>query len=210
MTIDALVRFLQLSLLMMGCAVLATAVPVPDGDPQALVHSTIEQLREAVRRERDSIERNPAAVIALVDKYLVPHIDMRMAARLIMGKHWRTASEAQRQAFTSAFQELLLRTYAVHARDYADAEIDYLSTLPVDENGTRVEVRTRVIRPGKPPARVDYRMVAANGAWKAFDAVINGISIVSTFRAGINEEIRHYGIDGLIERLTAKNQQPML
>lgn len=173
-------------------------------DAQSLVRATIDQLRDAMQRDGAEIERNPAHAVSLVDTLVGPHVDTQLAGKLIMGKHWRSATAAQREEFIAGFRRLLLRTYAVHVRDYAVADIEYLSVSPLGEDDTRVLVRTRVQRAGKPPAEVGYRMIRSAGEWRVFDAVVNGISIVATLRATIDSEIVKYGIDGLISRLADK------
>ena len=47
----------------------------------------------------------------LVDEILLPHFDTDYAARLVLGKHWRTATPEQRKRFIDAFYQSLLRNY---------------------------------------------------------------------------------------------------
>ncbi len=203
-------HWLWLGLLCAAIACTAFASRPARQEAEALVHSTIEDIRAAVKRDEQTLAEHPEHAIELVDQYVGPHVAAELAGRLILGRHWRAASEGQREAFVAAFRTLLLRTYAVHVGDYADANVEYLTTADLADDGSRVQVRTRVMRPGKPPAAVDYRLVAMGGRWKVFDAVVNGVSVVSTFRSAIDGEIREYGIDGLISRLEQKNQQPLL
>ncbi|MGQ0657116.1 MAG: MlaC/ttg2D family ABC transporter substrate-binding protein [Chromatiales bacterium] len=212
-----MVRFvvLRLLLLMAGSIALATAATAAtadtdgSGDPQALVRAKIEELRAAVLRDEALIGSDPNQAIVLVDQIVSPHVDTARSGRLILGKHWRNATTTQRQQFIDNFRRLLLRTYAVHVSDYADAEIVYLPSSQASTDGNLAVVRTRVTRGGKPPANVDYRMYQTEDGWKVFDVVVNGISIVVTFRSAIDAEIQQYGIDGLIARLIAKNQKPL-
>jgi ABC-type transporter MlaC component len=37
---------------------------------------------------------------ALVDKHLLPYFDVDYSARLVLGKYWRTATEAQQRSST--------------------------------------------------------------------------------------------------------------
>jgi phospholipid transport system substrate-binding protein len=65
------------------------------------------------------------------------------------------------------------------------------------------------VHQGKPPVRIDYRLHQKEGTWKVYDVIAEGISIVATFRAAVNAEVKKYGIDGLIARLNAKNARPL-
>jgi len=89
----------------------------------------------------------------------------------------------------------------VHVTDYLTAQVAVLSAAPGGAEGNLLQVRTRVTRSGKPASAVDYRLIARDDGWKVFDAVIQGVSLVSTLRAAVGEEIRRNGIDGLNARL---------
>jgi phospholipid transport system substrate-binding protein len=194
-----------------GFILSASAMAAPDatGDPQTLVRDTIEQLRAAVLENQAEIDRDPNRAIAVVDRIVSPHVDTTRSAKLILGHHWRDATPTQRQQFTDNYKRLLLRTYAVHVSDYTDVNVAYLPTIQSTNDGVQVVVRTRVSRPAREPANVDYRMIRTDAGWKVYDVVANGISIVLSFRSAVNEEIQQFGIDGLISRLAEKVQKPL-
>jgi len=202
-------RLSHLIALAIACLAHATAATEAAGDPQELVRTTIETLRAAVLRDKAVIDSDPNHAIVLVDRIVSPHVDTGRAGKLILGKHWRNATPTQRQQFVENFQRLLLRAYAVHVSDYADVEVVYLPTIEASSDRKLMVVRTRVTQAGKPPANVDYRVSETSDGWKVFDVVVNGISIVATFRATVDAEIQQYGLDGLIARLAAKVQKPL-
>jgi phospholipid transport system substrate-binding protein len=179
------------------------AAPTPDAG-KALIKTTIEEVRSALAADPAlSRGERPEEVAAIVEELVLPHVDTRMSGRLILGQHWRDATPAQRERFIAGYRELLLRTYATHATDYLAAQVAVLSAAPAGREGQVLQVRTRVTRPGKPVASVDYRMVARGGEWKVFDAVVQGVSLVSTLRTAVAQEIRQLGIDGLNDKLQA-------
>ncbi|MCC6713889.1 MAG: ABC transporter substrate-binding protein [Gammaproteobacteria bacterium] len=204
-----LARPILLALLCSTAWVGAAAESVGNDDPQALVRDTIEKLRAAVLRDKAAIEGDPNRAVAVVDEIVSPHVDATRSGRLILGKHWRTATPEQRQQFIDLYRRLLLRTYAIHVSDYTDVGVDYLATMPLGEEGKDAVVRTRVMRPGKDAANVDYRMTRSGSGWKVYDVVANGVSIVVSFRSGVDAEIQQFGIDGLITRLAERVQRPL-
>lgn len=204
-----LARPILLALLCSTAWVGAAAESVGNDDPQALVRDTIEKLRAAVLRDKAAIEGDPSRAVAVVDEIVSPHVDATRSGRLILGKHWRTATPDQRQQFIDLYRRLLLRTYAIHVSDYTDVGVDYLATMPLGEEGKDAVVRTRVMRPGKDAANVDYRMTRSGSGWKVYDVVANGVSIVVSFRSGVDAEIQQFGIDGLITRLAERVQRPL-
>lgn len=174
--------------------------------PVEVIRSSVEGLRLAVQRDAAAIDQDPTRVIPLIREHIIPNIDTDVFARLILGPYWQEASATQRVAFTQAFADALLQIYGVHARHYVDAEIAYLGAIPVGNNAKAVLVRTEVSSEQGPPTRVDYRMVLRNGDWKAIDASVDGISIVRTYRAALNEEIRRVGLDSVVQRLSQQRR----
>ncbi|MEI8208576.1 MAG: ABC transporter substrate-binding protein, partial [Methylococcales bacterium] len=73
---------------------------------------------------------------------------------------------------------------------------------------------TEVLQPGLKPVAVDYRMLQTDGDWKAYDILIEGVSLVTNYRTTFSTEVQNKGslnavIDGLakrnVEALAAKN-----
>lgn len=202
--------WLALALCLGHLAAAASNAPSAD-DGKALIKTTIEAVRSALAKDPELARgERPAAVISIVEDLVLPHVDTRMSGRLIMGQHWREATPAQRERFIAGYRDLLLRTYATHATDYLGAKVAVLSAAPAGREGQILQVRTRVTRPGKPVAAVDYRMIAREGEWKVFDAVVQGVSLVSTLRTAVAQEIRQLGIDGLNDKLQAAATDPSL
>lgn len=189
----------------------ASAAPPTASDAKTLIATTIEAVRHALAADPTLARgERPEQVAAIIAELVLPHVDTRMSGRLIMGRHWRAATPAQRAAFIAGYRDLLLRTYATHATDYLSAEVAILSAAPAGRDGRMLQVRTRVTRPGKPVATVDYRMTAHDSEWKVFDAVVQGVSLVSTLRTAVDTEIQQLGIDGLNAKLEAAAHDPTL
>lgn len=182
------------------------AASAKTANARQLVEQTIEELQAAVTAEQDTLKADPDKAIALVNRIVSPHIDIQRVGRWILGRYWRTATPEQRQAFIKAFRGMLMRTYATQIVNYADVQISYLPQR-TDANGSRATVRTRVERAGAPLAEVDYRLYRKNGVWKVYDVIADGISIVSTFREAVGEDIQHYGLDKVIARMNSKTAE---
>jgi phospholipid transport system substrate-binding protein len=52
---------------------------------------------------------------------------------------------------------------------------------------------------------IDYTMAREGGSWKVYDVVIDGVSLVTTYRGSFSDQIRQGGIDGLIKTLGDRN-----
>jgi len=69
-----------------------------------------------------------------------------------------------------------------------------------------VTVRTQVVQQGGPPIPIDYAMEKADSGWKVYDVVIDGASLVTTYRGSFNDQIQKGGIDGLVKTLADRNK----
>jgi phospholipid transport system substrate-binding protein len=124
---------------------------------------------------------------------------------MVLGKHWNRASPEQQEAFQREFRSLLLRTYATALSKYRNQTIDYkpLRSQPGD---TDVTVKTEILQPGGQPVAVDYALEKSGDNWKVYDIVIEGVSLVTNYRSQFSNEIKQSGMDGLIQKLAAKNK----
>ena len=191
------------------CCALAIPARAASGEAaMAVVKDTVESLRTALIKDADRARDDQVVVARLVEQYVVPNVDVPLSSQLILGRHWRSADEAQRAAFVEGYRQLLLRTYSTHAMDYMDAKVDYLSVTPLGADDARFTVRTRVERIGKRPAQVDYRVGVQDGQWKVFDAVVNGVSLVSTLRTAVDAEVGRIGLPALITQLNTGKLLP--
>jgi phospholipid transport system substrate-binding protein len=140
----------------------------------------------------------------VIQEHIVPHVDLVALSRLTLGKYWQRASDEQRAAFAREFSTLLIKTYSAALTEYTHQKIDYLSS-EVSADGRKGKVRTRVTVDGRAPVAVEYSLRQLEGTWKIYDLRIEGVSLAINYRSSFAQDIRKHGLDGLIERLTARN-----
>lgn len=174
------------------------AASVPADDPGKLVQASAEGMLKDLDANRDAYRKDPSKVNALVDKWLLPHFDTAYSARLVLGKHWRDASEDQRKRFVNAFYQSLLRNYGSALADFTS---DRMKFLPAQVDGDNATVRTEIKRSNGTRIPVNYSLRKVNGEWKAWDVVIEGISYVKSFREDFGAEIDQKGLDAVIQRI---------
>lgn len=176
-----------------------------DQTPQRLVEETAEKMLTTLKAEKDSVEKAPDRLYALVDEIVLPHFDFELMAKRVLGKYWRDASPAERTQFTDAFRGLLVRTYANSLTEYTDQKIIYLP-MRRDSDSQRVEVRSEVEQPGRSPIQINYRLVQSGSDWKVYDVTINGVSLVTNYRSSFASEIDRGGLGALISKIDSKNK----
>jgi phospholipid transport system substrate-binding protein len=79
--------------------------------------------------------------------------------------------------------------------------------LPVEKNpdSNLVVIKTKISQSGSTAVPIDYRMHVSGGEWKVVDLVVDGVSLVSTYRGSFASQIRKDGFDSLISKLTQRN-----
>jgi len=178
-----------------------------EGGPLAMLQGMTEQLIEIADRRPDILD-DPEELRIVANEVVLPHVDFTMLSRWVLGKHWRKATVAQREAFISEFRELLLGTYLRSVSAYKDNTIQFLPLREGTEGmqGNQVVVHALVEQKNGPVAHVSFRLHRVGSEWLIFDVIVEGISLVTTHRSTFSREIHNYGIDKLIERLRAKNE----
>ena len=186
-----------------GAALAAEAVPGPA--PQELIDTTSRKLLEALDADRELAKKDPARVRKLVDEILLPNFDSDYSARLVLGKHWRTATPEQQKRFIAAFYQSLLRNYGSALAEFT---ADRMTVLPFrgDLASGQAVVRTEVKRSNGQRVPVNYTLRGTPEGWKAWDVTIEGISYVRNFRNDVGAEVDQKGLPAVIERLESENK----
>jgi phospholipid transport system substrate-binding protein len=128
--------------------------------------------------------------------------------RLAVGRSWREATDDQKKTLIEQFRQLLVRSYSTAYSAYRNIVVE-VKPVRMQPGEDDVQVKSEIKLPGgAPPVNVDYAMYKSNSDWKVYDVIVDGVSLVTTYRSSFAEEIRQSGIDGLIKSLREKNTQP--
>ena len=168
--------------------------------PNDVVQAAADALEVALEGRKDELAKDPDALYAMVDDILLPIFDRRYAAQLVLGKHWRNASDDEREDFVDAFYGSLLRKYSDGVLEFNQ---DSLEILPFrgDDAKPRATVKTIVRLDNGTKVPVNYGVVKRESGWMMFDVTIEGISYVRNFRTELNAEIQTKGLRAVINRL---------
>jgi phospholipid transport system substrate-binding protein len=196
----AILSVLSLALPLVVMAEQQATVPGPD--PQQVIEKTARQMLEALDADREAYRKDPKKVDALVDRIVLPHFDSQLAAQLVLGKHWRTATADQRRRFVDAFYHSLLNKYGAALASFTS---NNLVMLPFrgDLSTGSATVKTMVTTSDGTQVPVNYSMHSTAEGWKAWDVTIEGISYIKNFKTDFGAEIDQKGLDAVIDRLEA-------
>lgn len=198
------------------CALLLAAGPVAHAQngatparqvdtsgPSQLIESAANIMLGEISARRAEFRKDPSGLYELVDDVLLPHFDVNHAARLVLGRHWSSATPEQRQRFVDAFYRSMLNNYGDALVEFTG---DRIRVLPYkgDPAAKSASVRTTVKRSNGQVVPVNYSLRLTEQGWKAWDVVIEGISYIKSFREDFGAEIDQKGIDAVIQRLEAQ------
>jgi len=187
--------------------VIAPLAALAQESPDALVRRTTDEVLAIIKADKDLQAGNPRKVVELAEQKVLPHFDFTRMTRLAVGRNWAQASDAQKEALTREFRTMLVRTYSTSLTAYRDQKIE-VKPLQMAAGDKEVTVRTAVIQQGGPQIPIDYAMEKTDSGWKVYDVVIDGASLVTTYRGTFNDQIQKGGIDGLVKTLQDRNRSP--
>jgi len=190
--------FIALSLLCFSASVFAIEAP------DALVKRTAEDVLAVVKTDKDIQAGNQDKIFALAEEKILPNFNFDRVSRLVLGKNWTRATPEQKTGFQAEFRTLLLRTYATALSKYKNQVIEY-KPLRMAEGANTASVKTQILQSGGQPIEVDYTLAKEAEAWKVYDIVIEGVSLVTNYRGQFSQEVRQNGLDSLIKKLADKN-----
>ncbi|WP_233872245.1 MlaC/ttg2D family ABC transporter substrate-binding protein [Paraburkholderia adhaesiva] len=178
---------------------------VDQSDPQALIKTATQQVLDEVRTKSIAPD-DIARIRSIVDQHILPYVDFKRTTQLAMGRHWRTATPEQQQRIETEFQSLLIHLYSgALAQLKPDQQIEYLP-MRSSPDDTDAVVRTLAQTSGN-PVEIDYRLYKTPQGWRLYDLNVLGAWLIQTYREQFNVQIQQGGIDGLIQFLTARNQE---
>ncbi|GHE76754.1 MlaC/ttg2D family ABC transporter substrate-binding protein [Thalassotalea profundi] len=172
--------------------------------PYQVVETTGDKLFTRISSQQNELSKFPELMREIVDEELMPVIDYRYAAYKILGANLRKISDEQRNKFVDSMRSYLVRTYATALNQYKNQKVNY---EPIQDTGSKkiVSVGATIIETNKPEIHMVFMMRHDQKAqeWKAFDLIVEGISLLSSKQAELNSRIAKYGIDQVTLELSS-------
>ena len=197
-------KLLIASILLVLSTFAFTACAFAAEQPDALVKRTYEDVLAVVKTDKDIQAGNTDKLLALAQEKIAPNFNFEKVCRLVLGKNWTKATADQKTAFQEEFRTLMIRTYASALSKFKNQTIEYAPFKMADGAATAT-VKSTIVQPGGPPIAVNYALEKQADAWKVYDIVIEGVSLVTNYRSQFAQEIRQNGLDSLIKKLADKN-----
>ena len=128
-----------------------------------------------------------------------------LMAKLSLGKdQWSKFNPKQREEFKSLFIELFQDFYSEKISLFRDEKVSFES--PIIENEKRVQVPTVLFSNGK-KVSILYKMYKTKNGWKVYDIVIEGVSLIQTYRSQYHHVIKSNKIEGLLTKMREQKRK---
>lgn len=178
----------------------AAATGAAAEQPSQVVENVANKFLQDLDAHRAEYSSDPKALRAAVDRDVLPYFDVQYAARLVLGRYWRTATPEQRQRFVDAFENSMFANYGSALLGF---RTDRLRVLPTRASPDAQDafVRTQIRRDDGSTVTVIFALHRTPEGWKAWDVNIEGISYVKSFRDDFGAQIEAQGLDSVIQRL---------
>ena len=133
----------------------------------------------------------PAQKQAFFHQLLQQNFDLPGIARFVLGPHWRTASEPEKQEFLRLFEDYIVRVYSERFAQYRGETLRVTGSRADPEGAL---VTSEIVSPaGRPPIKIDWRLTARDGLYKISDVIIDGVSMGATERSEVAAMIQRSG-----------------
>lgn len=164
--------------------------------PYVVLENVGNKLFNRIAANQQEITKFPSLMQNIVEEELMPSIDYKYASFRILGKHLRHTTKAQRTQFVKSMRHYLSRTYATALMQYKNQQVIFEPGKSV--KGKRiVGIKMQIVELNKPTIDVIFKMRKnkKTGEWKAFDMIVEGISLLSSKEAELSQRITKQGIE---------------
>lgn len=170
---------------------------------------TIKHATSSIVNELQTIpvaERDVTVINRLVQSYILPAIDQERFAKMALGKHWRKATKSQHKDFVETFRDLQIRTYSGAFAAFDGQKFEF-NDARFNQTGKRAIVKGEMIQPNGQRIPIDFKMfINKQKEWKIYDAVIAGLSMVTTYRQQFSEQMQRKTLDEIISDMREQLQ----
>lgn len=186
----------------MGSAPVARANGTQADAPAASARETVDATSKRVLEILNSGGTQDEKLRAL-EKIGDEMFDLDTVSRLVLAKNWRKLDAAQQGEFKKEFRQLMVSTYGRRIDDYGNQTVQIIAER--SEPRGDATVTTKVVGGKDKDYQVYYRLRPRDGQWRFIDIVVEGVSLVSSYRSQFQELMSQGGPDGMIAKIKEKN-----
>lgn len=189
--------FTLLMLLIMIIIPVYVLAGIPLDTVKSNVNGVLDVLRDPKLKGEAGKTLKEQRVEAAADK-LFDYVEL---SKRTLGLNWNKLSPEQRKEFVELYRTILKNAYVDKITAYTNEQVNFTKEVPLAE--TTVEVQSIIVsKGGETP--IYYRVMKKETAWKVYDVVIEGVSLISNYRTQFREILGNNPPEKLLETLRKK------
>jgi len=130
--------------------------------------------------------------------------DWQETGKRALGRHAGTCTAQQREEFSPLFADLIERSYVGKIELYSGEKILYAGEAG---EGDQTTVKTKLVTKANTEIPIDYRMQKEGDRWRAYDVIIENVSLVGNYRTQFNRIIQQSNCGELVKKLKTKQDE---
>jgi phospholipid transport system substrate-binding protein len=193
----ALVCALAASLAVLGSAAEAG---IPTDQLRGATDRVLKVLQDPELKQPAKGDARRQQIRAIADEIF----DWQETGKRALARHWQGRSPKEQEEFSKLFAELIEHSYIGKIEQYSGERVVYAGETV---EGDQATVRTKLVTKSNTEIPVDYRMQKEGDRWRAYDVVIEGVSLVANYRTQFNRIIQQSGYGELVQKLKTKQEE---
>ncbi|MFQ5465222.1 MAG: phospholipid-binding protein MlaC [Thermodesulfobacteriota bacterium] len=186
---------------LVSLAILVSGAAAGASDVTEAVRATVDRVIEILNDPGLQGPEHKAERRGRVMSLISERFDFEELSRRTLARHWRKRTDAEKEEFVGLYTRFLQDFYMDRIEDNRRQKVVYTGeTL----RGKVAEVQTLVVTAKGLEVPINYRLKQGPDGWKVYDVVIEGVSLVRSYRTQFGEVIQKGSYEGLIKMLREK------
>ena len=186
---------------LVGAGALLVADAAAAGPPTDQLRRSVELVLRVVQDPALTTAAKRTERRAMIRTIANEIFDFGEISQRSLGPHWRGRTPAERQEFVRLFGDLLEHAYVTKIEGYSGERILYVNE---HLEGDVATVRTKLVTKQGTEVPLDYRMFRQGDRWRAYDVLIEGVSLVANYRTQFDKVIQRTSYQQLVQQVRAR------
>ena len=186
-------------ILSLGSRGFADETTLPPG-PLGVVKSSVARVLDIVQSWPAGSDERHTRIVRVSHELF----DFDEMSRRALNQHWKRLSPGEQAEFVHLFTEVLERAFIASVDGYTNEKVAFLGEA-ID--GSRAEVRSRIIPKKGPAVSIDYRLHEDNSRWVVYDILSERVSLVASSRSQFNSVLRTSSFAELLGRMRTERRR---
>ncbi|MGR9088946.1 MAG: MlaC/ttg2D family ABC transporter substrate-binding protein [Gammaproteobacteria bacterium] len=169
--------------------------------PIVIVKDTIGRILQTLNDPQFTEDERRDRVAAIASE----RINYYEMGRRILAVNWSKTEPADQRRFVELFRQVLTNAYWSRIKKYRNEEVVYFTS---NSDGVNFATVDTVIQSDTVEIPVTYRLKHTDGKWLAYDFLVEGQSLVATYRDSCAETIKNHGMARLLEDMEKRIAEP--